>query len=227
MKWMAPPRTPAELAERDRVLKGRVSIGEPTVSINIGYGPDIPIFPEVAVMSRVTCGNKTCDRTDACAVHCTCVNCIAIPIGGTKMTEIEQKIAKLRADLADRDAEPVSIPTTRVEGGFDLQGQFTAPTVAAVMARNSEVRPEQPARAETKVSGQFDARAMWRNRAVHAHLPARDDFTDDHSNSAPDGSGETSESHRVGMASDYLNCEVSGESGPAASTATSTISSAL
>ena len=53
-KWMAPPRTPAELAERDRILKGRISVSEPTISINVGFGPDIPIFPKVAVMSHVT-----------------------------------------------------------------------------------------------------------------------------------------------------------------------------
>jgi hypothetical protein len=49
MKWMAPPRTPAELAERDRILKGRISVNEPTISINVGFGPDIPIFqPQIS-----------------------------------------------------------------------------------------------------------------------------------------------------------------------------------
>ena len=57
----------AEYARRTRRARsyfGRPGIDQrPTVSINVGFGPDIPIFPNVAVMSRVTCGEKTCDRT--------------------------------------------------------------------------------------------------------------------------------------------------------------------
>ena len=59
MKWMAPPKTPAELAERDRVLKGRISIGEATVSINVGFGPDIPIFqPRISRSTEMTAQEK-------------------------------------------------------------------------------------------------------------------------------------------------------------------------
>ena len=200
----------AELAQRDRILAGRTSVREPTVSIKVGFGPDIPIFPNVAVMSRVRCGDKTCDRTGACTVHCTCVDCIAIPIpiGGRKMTT-QEEIDYLKA-LKTKGAEPMSI-STKTPGGFDLRGQFTAATVAAVMARDTEVRP-QPARAPTKVTGQFDAR-FGHPVAVHKLFPdaGRDDFSDDRSNVADD---DTTEHSNLGMAADLINCEISGESGP-------------
>jgi hypothetical protein len=58
-KWLAPPRTPAELAERDRVLKGRISISEATVSVNVGFGPDIPIFqPRISRSTEMTTAEK-------------------------------------------------------------------------------------------------------------------------------------------------------------------------
>ena len=79
-------------------------------------------------------------------------------------------------------------PRTPTMGGFDLKGQFTTATVAAVMARNAEVRP-QPARTPTKVLGQFDPRPVFANASVHALFPdaGRDDFSDDRSNGATDG----------------------------------------
>ncbi len=63
-------------------------------------------------------------------------------------------------------------PRTPTMGGFDLKGQFTTATVAAVMARNAEVRP-QPARTPTKVLGQFDPRPVFANASVHALSPIR------------------------------------------------------
>ena len=126
----------------------------------------------------------------------------------------ERKIAYLKADLhkGDRDAEPIP-GTTRVslEKPFDLAAQFTSSTVAAVMARNAEVRPE-PARTPTKVLGQFDAR-FGHPVSVHKLFPdaGRDDFSDDRSNAADD---DTSEHSNLGMAADLINCDISGESGP-------------
>lgn len=120
-----------------------------------------------------------------------------------------EKIEFVKANLLKANpTEPVSVSA----GGFDLAGQFTSATVAAVMARNAEVRPEPP-RTPTKVSGQFDPR-QFGPVSVHSLFPdaGRGDFSDDRSNAADDG--ETSDSHRVGYASDLLNCEVSGESGP-------------
>lgn len=63
----------------------------------------------------------------------------------------------------------------------------------------------------------FNPRPTFINTAVNALFPSRvaNDFSDDRVNT--DADGETSESHRVGYASDLLNCAVSGEAGPGCS----------
>jgi hypothetical protein len=122
----------------------------------------------------------------------------------------QEKIDYLKA--LKKGAEQVDASTKA--GEFDLKGQFTAPTVAAVMARNAEVRPERP-RTPTKVIGAFDPRRFG-PVAVHALFPdaGRDDFSDGRSNGATDGDDDTTEHSNLGMACDLLNCEISGESGP-------------
>jgi hypothetical protein len=65
-------------------------------------------------------------------------------------------------------------------------------------------------------SNRYDPRPTFRNVAVSALFPnaGRDDFADNRVNTDDD---ETFESHRVGYASDLLNCQVSGEAGPGCS----------
>jgi hypothetical protein len=94
-------------------------------------------------MSRetVVCGVQSCTREGKCTESCICIGCAEpIPISiqsnsqETRMTT-EQNIASLRASLrkTGRDA----VPRTRVslEKPFDLVGQFSAATVAAVNAK--------------------------------------------------------------------------------------------
>lgn len=88
---------------------------------------------------------------------------------------VEQKIAYLKAN-PDRDAV---VPMTRFKQ-FDLAGQFTASTVAAVMAAN----------ANAKV------------KFLTVGKPSDDD-----------GTSDDAEHSSVGLAADYLNCEISGEAG--------------
>jgi len=89
--------------------------------------------------------------------------------------------------------------STKTLGGFDLKGQFTPATVAAVMARDTEVRP-QPPRAPTKVLGQFDAR-FGHPVAVHKLFP------DDHT----DGDEAKTASSSLGVAHDLIGCVLAGE----------------
>jgi hypothetical protein len=178
-------------------------------------------------MSRqtVVCGVKSCDRNGQCTESCVCIGCIQpIPIfpsintasarndNKEKGMTTEQKIAYL-TDLRnkDRDAEPIPGKTrVNLEKPFDLAGQFTSSTVAAVMARNAEVRPESP-RTPTKVLGAFNPR-LFGPVAVHALFPSRgaDDFSDDRSNADDD---DDIGSASLGVAADLLNCRIAGHEG--------------
>lgn len=124
---------------------------------------------------------------------------------------VEQKIARLKADLfgADRTAEPIGDARVNLETPFNLAGQFTTATVAAVMAKNTEIRP-QP-RTSRKVMGAFDPR-QFGPVAVHALFPSAggDDFSDDRTDSGDDDeTGSTS----LGVAADLLNCRIAGQEG--------------
>jgi len=173
-------------------------------------------------MSRETvrCGVKSCDRNGRCTESCVCIGCAGpfpiVPIAihnkerSSNMTT-EQKIAYLKADLhKDRDAEPIpGDARVSTEKPFDLAGQFTSSTVAAVMARNAEVRPQLP-RAATKVMGAFDPR-QFGPVAVHALFPdaGRQDLSDDRTSVDDDETGSTS----LGVAADLLNCRIAGQEG--------------
>jgi hypothetical protein len=125
------------------------------------------------------------------------------------MDDHERKIALLRADADKADAVVTAI-CTRLGVSEDEYA----------VARTARARPAAPVSVRSKDFnlGQFSsagATAILAANATGKFLPdaGRDDFSDDRSNSPRDDSGETSESHRVGYASDLLNCAVSGEAG--------------
>lgn len=116
----------------------------------------------------------------------------------------ETKIAKLRALTADIEQRHAAI-----------HNRLGVSEDEFARAKAARAKPSAPISGKSKdfnLMGQFSsdgARAIVAANAGGKFLPiaSRDDFSDDRSNA---DDGETSESHRVGYASDLLNCQVAG-----------------